>query len=101
MCLENNLSCPINEIIIDNKEKEREYINKGFYSLELNEIKNLYYTNNSIDKEIIIELKYSEKQPTLITEDNLIIDDYIYKEITGKDYFYNESKSKEYEEIYY
>ena len=87
MCLENNLPCPINEIIIDNKEKEREYINKGFYSLELNEIKNLFYTNNSIDKEIIIELKYSETQPKLITEENLIIDKFIYEKITGNNYF--------------
>ena len=86
MCLENNLPCPINEIIIDNKEKEKEYINKGFYSLKLNEIKNLYYTNNSIDKEIMIELKYSEEQPKLITEENLLIDELIYENITGKKY---------------
>ena len=96
MCLENNLSCPINEIIIDNKEKEKEYINKGYYSLKLNETNYLYYTNNSIDKEIIIELKYSEKQPTLITEDNLIIDEHIYEIMTGKDNFYNSSKNEKY-----
>ena len=88
-----------NWIRIDNKEKEKEYINKGFHSLKLNETNYIYYTNNSIDKEIIIELKYNEEQPKLITEDNLIIDDYISKEITGKNITsYNDSKTKKYKE---
>ena len=97
MCLQKNFPCPINEIIIDNKEKEKEYINNGYYSLKLNEIKNLYYTNNSIDKEIITELKYSEDEPKLIIEENYIIDEYIFNQITGKNYF-NDSIPIDYKE---
>ena len=100
MCLENYLSCPINEIIIDNKTKKNEYSNKGFYSLELNETFNLYYTNNSISKEIVFEFKISEEYPKLITKENLFISDYIYKEYFGEDInsdnFFNELRTEEY-----
>ena len=102
MCLENYLSCPINEIIIDNKTKKNEYSNKGFYSLELNEEFNVYYTNNSISKEIVFEFKISEEYPKLITKENLNINDYIYKQYFGEDInsnnFFNEPETKKYQD---
>ena len=81
MCIENELPCPINEMKVDDKEKENEYKKNGFYSVNLNilpENKMLYYTNKSIDKEIIVKISYNI--PKYITKDNLILDDYILEE---------------------
>lgn len=77
MCIEENEPCPVNEIIIDLVDKYEEYMNKGFKFTKISKIpKNyyLYYTNKSIDKEIIVSLIYSEENPKYIKEDNLIFD---------------------------
>ena len=57
MCIQENESCPINDIIVDSKEKKYEYINKGYQFCQLSKLPNnyyLYYTNNEIDKEIVV-----------------------------------------------
>ena len=77
MCIKENESCPINEIIIDLEDKYKEYLNKGFEFTKISKIPNnyyLYYTNKSIDKEIIVNLIYSEENPKYITEQNIIFD---------------------------
>ena len=91
MCIPETESCPINEIIIDLEDKFEEYINKGFKYTKISKIPNnyyLYYTNNSIDKEIIVYLNFSEEIPKYITEQNLIVDydeyhDYLSKTSMG------------------
>ena len=83
MCIEEKESCPINEIIIDLKDKYEEYITKGFEFTKISKIPNnyyLYYTNKSIDKEIIVNLIYSEEEPKYIKEDNLVFDFEKYSE---------------------
>ena len=77
MCIKENESCPINEIVIDLEDKYEEYINKGFEFTKISKIPNnyyLYYTNKSIDKEIIVNLIYNEENPKYITEQNVIFD---------------------------
>ena len=53
MFLPNSKSCSINEIKVDLKEKNDEYINNVYHSIYLSQLPkdyNLYYTNKSIDK---------------------------------------------------
>ena len=64
LCLYKDYPCPINEIIIDLKEKSNEYINKGYknisyYLLKKNYNYSFYYTNTSYDKQIISTLFYA------------------------------------------
>jgi len=87
MCIPETESCPINEIIIDLKDKYEEYINKGFKYTKISKIPNnyyLYYTNKSVDKEIIVNLIFSEESPKYITEQNLIIDCEEYQDYLSK-----------------
>jgi hypothetical protein len=77
ICLPDTDSCPINEIIIDAKENEEQYINKGYNSVNISELPDnymLYYTNRSINKEIVVDLNISEENPRYIIENNFIFD---------------------------
>ena len=77
MCLPNSKYCPINEIKVDLKEKNDEYINNVYHSIYLSQLPkdyNLYYTNKSIDKEIIAKLVFSDDIPKYITNENFIFD---------------------------
>ena len=81
MCIPIKDTCPINEIIIDLKEKSNEYIEKGYYSIstsKLPEKYNLYYTNKSIDKKIVVHLIISDDKPRYINYNNFIFDLFIY-----------------------
>lgn len=78
MCIPESDSCPINDIIVDSIEKKDEYINKGyeFTQLELlNDNLYLYYTNNKIDKEIVVSFNITDKQPKYISPENFIFDE--------------------------
>ena len=64
LCLYKDYPCPINEIIIDLKEKSNEYKNKGYkninyYPLKKNNNYSIYYTNTSYDMKIINTLFYA------------------------------------------
>ena len=66
LCLYKDYPCPINEIIVDLKEKRNEYINKGYnefyyYLLKKNINYSFYYTNTSYDKQIISSLFYVDE----------------------------------------
>ena len=81
MCLTNEESCPINEIIVDTIEKNNEYLRKGYHSVNLSELPenySLYYTNKSTDKEIVTNLTFSKDNPKYITTNNFIFDTKIY-----------------------
>ena len=87
MCIPEMESCPINEIIIDLENKNEEYINKGFKFSKLSKLPNnynLFYTNNSIDKEIIVNIIFSDENPKYLTEQNLIFDNEKYTEYLEK-----------------
>ena len=84
MCISSEFPCPINEIIIDDEIKKNEYIDKGFNSTKLDILpkdKILYYTNNSIDKEIVVKISFDT--PKYFTLDNLIIDEFIKEDEDG------------------
>ena len=84
MCISSEFPCPINEIIIDDEIKKNEYIDKGFNSTKLDILPNdkiLYYTNNSIDKEIVVKISFDT--PKYFTLDNLIIDEFIEEDEDG------------------
>ena len=49
----NDVECPINDIIIDNNNKNYE----GYKEIQLDNGKSLYYTNKNITKKILIDLK--------------------------------------------
>ena len=77
LCFNESLPCPVNHILIDLKSKEREYQNKGYFSINFgNESSNvlLYYTNIKTDNPIIVDIIYSYSQPKYITYNNLILD---------------------------
>ena len=60
MCIEEKYPCPINEIIIDDISKNETYYKNNFSSTILYRLPNnklLYYTNESIDKEIIVKIE--------------------------------------------
>jgi hypothetical protein len=112
ICLPDTDSCPINEIIIDVKENEEQYINKGYNSVNISELPDnymLYYTNRSINKEIVVDLNISEENPKYIFKNNFIFDYntyYKYHKIIGKDdeddgFIDNEFNLRKVEEIVY
>ena len=81
MCLKNEESCPINEIIVDFIGKHNEYLANGYHSVNLSELPEnyiLYYTNKSTDKEIITNLILSEDNPRYISIQNFIFDTKIF-----------------------
>ena len=49
----NDIECPINDIIIDNNNKNYE----GYKEIQLDNGKSLYYTNKKVSKKITIDLK--------------------------------------------
>ena len=76
MCIPKRKTCPINEIIIDLESKSNEYIEKGYYSVKISKLPDnylLYYTNKSIDKEILVYLTFNDEYPKYITYQNLIL----------------------------
>ncbi len=63
LCLYKDYPCPINEIIVDEKEKFEEYKNKGYNNVSYiflysDSPMTFYYTNTSINKPIISLLLY-------------------------------------------
>ena len=92
ICLPDTDSCPINEIIIDVEENEEQYINKGYNSVNISELPDnymLYYTNRSINKEIVVDLNITKENPKYIFKNNFIFDyntyHKYYKNITRND----------------
>ncbi len=88
LCFNESLPCPINHILVDLKSKQREYLNKGYFSFNLfNESSDLqlYYTNNKIDNPVIVDIIYSNSLPKYISYSNLILDyDAIKKVLSDK-----------------
>ena len=82
MCIPNNHKCPINEVKVELKSKNDEYIYKGYKvaSLEnLNKDYSLYYTNTAIDNDIVTKLDFFDDVPTYISINNLIFDSDTYR----------------------
>ena len=81
MCIPESDSCPINNIIIDLKERKDDYSNKGYISSQLLKLPGyyyLYFTNEKTDNEIVVYLKYSDEQPKYLTPQNFIFDNDTY-----------------------
>ena len=81
MCIPENDSCPINEIIVDSIDKKNDYINKGYKYAQLEKLDkkfNLYYTNKEKDKEIVVNLNFTDEQPKYIFPENFIFDEDAY-----------------------
>ena len=77
MCLPNSESCPINEIIIGTEENHTYYLDKGYQTVKISELPEnvlLYYTNESINNEIVVDLNFSEEYPKYIFKNNFIFD---------------------------
>ena len=94
MCLTNEESCPINEIIVDTIEKNNEYLHRGYHSVNLSELPenySLYYTNKSTDKEIVTNLTFNKDNPKYITTDNFIFDTKIYDKYVKDGYIISSS----------
>ena len=86
MCIPEEDECPINDLVIDERSKKDEYINKSYKVGYLNNITQnyyIYYRNDQIDKEIIAKIKASNETPRYIDEDNLVFDN-----DTFLDYYY-------------
>ena len=77
MCIPENDECPINDLVIDERSKKDEYINKNYKVGYLNNLTQnyyIYYRNDQIDKEIIAKIKASNETPRYIDEENLVFD---------------------------
>ena len=77
MCIPEEDECPINDLVIDDRSKMEEYINKSYKVGYLNDISQnyyIYYRNDQIDKEIIAKIKASNETPRYIDEENLFFD---------------------------
>ena len=92
MCIEEKYPCPINEIIIDDISKNETYYKNNFSSTILYRLpknKLLYYTNESIDKEIIVKIK--DEVPNYISDkDIFFIEDNIENLLNKKESLKNE-----------
>ena len=83
MCIPENDDCPINDIKVDLASNNTLYESKGYQSTSLVNLSEgyvLYYTNNSVDKEIITKLSFSNETPLFINQDNFIFDEETYSD---------------------
>ena len=83
MCIPENDDCPINDIKVDLASNNTLYESKGYKSTSLVNLSEgyvLYYTNNSVDKEIITKLSFSNETPLFINQDNFIFDEETYSD---------------------
>ena len=98
MCIPKEDECPINDLIVDFRNKSDLYISEGykvFFSGKLPSIYALYYSNKAIDKEIVVKINFYKELPIFINDDNLIFDESTCKEI------YNQDKDDESQNGYY
>ena len=71
LCLPNDSECPINDIIITNSLSiPNEFINyTNINTIQINENNVLHYTNEGINKPIVVDFRLSQKMPCL--KDNI------------------------------
>ena len=88
MCIPKEDECPINDLIVDFRNKSDLYISEGYKVLFLEQLPSiyaLYYSNKAIDKEIIIKINFYKKLPVFINDDNLIFDENTCKDIYNQE----------------
>ena len=86
LCIDELFDCPINQIYVDLKAERNKYINNGskeIYNENLIYNYQFYYSNKSINNNIIVSILFSQSKPNYITMSNFAIDTESYEEILG------------------
>ena len=89
MCIPEREFCPINKVIVALESEKNYYKSNGYKFaklLELPENYLLYYTNNSVNDEIVVHLKFSDEQPRYISPENFIFDNETYDKYLATHY---------------
>ena len=101
LCLNKDIPCPINDLVLDKKSKSLEYKEKGYEEINYKILRkydgySFYYKNTSINNRIISSLLYLDFEPRLIDIHNFIFDTEAYemKYNYKASIFFNQSNEK-------
>ena len=86
LCIDELFDCPINQINVDLKAERNKYINNGskeIYNENLIYNYQFYYSNKSINNNIIVSILFSQNKPNYITISNFAIDTEAYEDLLG------------------
>ena len=100
LCLNKDIPCPINDLVLDKTSKKLEYNEKGYQQIYYKILRkyegySFYYKNTSINNRIISSLLYLDFEPRLFDNHNFILDLEAYE----MKYNYEISESKKEENI--
>ena len=87
LCIDELFDCPINQINVDLKAERNKYINNGskeIYSENLIYNYQFYYSNKSVNNNIIVSMLFSQNKPNYITISNFAIDTEAYEDLLGE-----------------
>lgn len=97
LCIDETFNCPINQLNVDLKKERNKYLNKGMkeiYNENLIYNYQFYYSNKSIDNNIVVSVLFTQSNPNYITISNFVIDTEAYEDIIGSLPSINEDNSE-------
>ena len=86
LCIDETFDCPINQLNVDLRTERNKYLKNGskeIYNENLIYNYQFYYSNKSIDNNIVVSVLFSQNKPNYITISNFIIDTEAYEDIIG------------------
>ena len=96
LCIDETFDCPINQLNVDLRTERNKYLKNGskeIYNENLIYNYQFYYSNKSIDNNIVVSVLFSQNKPNYITISNFIIDTEAYEDIIGNLPSINEDNS--------